>query len=77
MNHPVLDVRHRGRGDHLDRFESGIADALEQPLTRPEDDRNDVQVELIEQSGREVLPYRAGAARDRDVLVAGRRPGLG
>ena len=72
----VLDVRHRRRGDHLDWFEGGIADVLEQPLPCPEDDRDDVEVELVEQPGREVLLHSACAAGDRDVLVAGRRPGL-
>jgi hypothetical protein len=51
----VLDVRDRRRGDHADRFERGVADVLEQPLPGPEEDRDDVEVELVEQPGREVL----------------------
>jgi two-component system cell cycle response regulator len=60
----VLDVRHPRGGDDLDGFEDGIADVLEQPLARAQDDRNDVQVELVEQPRREVLPHRACAAGD-------------
>ena len=48
-----------------------------QPLTGPEDDRDDVQVKLIEQPGREILLHGARAARDGNILIAGGRPGLG
>lgn len=70
------DVRHGWRGDELDRFENRITDVLEQPLTSSENDRNDVQVELVKHSGREVLPHRACATRDRDLLIAGGLPCL-
>src|SRR5436309_6919206 len=72
----VLDVRDRGRGDHLDRLEGEIADVLEQPLACPERDRDDVEVELVEQAGGEVLLHGACPAGDLVVLVAGRSPGL-
>ena len=66
-----------GECDHPDGFERGLADVIEQPLACPENDRHDVQVELVEQSGGEVLPHGARAAGDRDVLPAGRgRAGL-
>ena len=55
---------------------AGIADAVEQPLARAEHDRDDVQVQLVEQAGGEVLVDRARAAGDRDVLVAGGRARL-
>jgi hypothetical protein len=68
-------VRDRRRGEDLDRLERRIADVLQQPFARSEDDRDDVQAELVEQAGRQVLVDRAGAAGNRDVLVAGGRAG--
>src|SRR3954454_6902443 len=44
----------RGRGDDLERLQGGLADVLEQPLAGPEDDRDDVEVQLAEEPGREV-----------------------
>jgi hypothetical protein len=41
-----------------------------------EGDRDDVEVELVEHPGCEVLLHRARAARDRQVLVARGRPGV-
>jgi hypothetical protein len=49
---PVTDVRDRRRGDRLDELECRIADLLEQPLAGAEHDRDDVQEQLVEQSGR-------------------------
>src|SRR5262249_29771114 len=72
----VLDVRDRWRGDYLDRFNDRLADVLEQPLACPEDDRNDVEVGLVEHPGGEVLPHGTRAAGDRYVPVVSRRPGL-
>jgi hypothetical protein len=45
---------------------------LERSLAGSEHDRDDVQGELVEQPGREVLAHGARAAGDRDVQVAGR-----
>src|SRR2546429_8562116 len=70
----VLDVRDLRGVDHLDRREGGRADVLEQSLTPPEDDRNEVQVELVEHPRGEVLLHGAGAAGDGDVALAGRCP---
>jgi hypothetical protein len=61
----------RGRGNHLDRLEGGIADVLEQSLAGAEDRRNDVEVELVEDPGREVLLHGTGAACDLHILIAG------
>jgi hypothetical protein len=69
-------VRRRGRGDDLDRLEHRVAHVLQQPLARAEDDRDDVQVQLVEVARGEELLHRACAARDRDVPAAGRRPRL-
>src|SRR5215216_4054370 len=76
LTHPVLDVGGGGRGDDLDRLQLRVADVLEQPLAATEHDRDDVEVELLEQAGGEVLLDRVGAAGDQDVLLAGRRAGL-
>ena len=66
---------HCRRGDHLDGFEGGIANVLKQPLPGPEHDRDDVEIELVEQPGRQVLLHNACAAGNRDVVVIRRRPG--
>src|SRR5262252_1809264 len=72
----VFDVRHRWRGDHLDRLQDGIAHILKQALAGAKDDRHDVEIELVEHSGPKVLPHRACTASDRDVPTTGCRPGL-
>ena len=46
-------------------------DAVEDPCAGAERERRDVQAELVEQSGGEVLVDRRGAAGDSDVAVAG------
>ena len=47
-------------GAHL--LESEFADVLEQPLAVTEQDRDDVELELIDQPGGEVLLGDAGAS---------------
>ena len=69
-------MRHSRRGNHLDRLELRVPDVLEQSLARTEHDRDDVEVELVEQSGRQELANRARPARDRDVILAGGDAGL-
>src|SRR6266852_2439718 len=71
LHDPVFDVRHRGRGDHLDRLQNRIAYVLEQPLTSPKNDGHDVQVQLVQATGGEILPDRARTAGDRHVLITG------
>src|SRR5258708_39474851 len=63
-NNAVLDVRHCGRGDHLDRFEHRIADAFKQPFTCPKNYRCNVQVQLVELACGEILPHGACSAGD-------------
>src|SRR5262245_93966 len=70
---PVLDVRYGGRVDHLDRLERGVADVLEQTLSRAQDDWHDMQVELVEEPSLEVLPDRVRTAGDHDVACSSRR----
>jgi len=76
VDDPVLDVCHRRGGDDQDRLQDRIAYVLQQPLAGAENYRDDVKIELVERSGREVLRNRARAARDRDVGLARCRPGL-
>ena len=76
MDDAVLHMGRSGRRDDLDRLELRVADVLQQPLPGPQDDRHDMEVELVEEASREVLIDRAGTASDLDVLVAGGRAGL-
>jgi len=48
-------------------------DALEQPCADAERQRHDVQPQLVDQAGGEVLVDGGRAALDRDIAVAGRR----
>ena len=53
-----------------------IADVLEQPLAVAEQDRRDMEPELIDQAGGEVLLDDAGSSTQQDVLVTGDPPRL-
>ena len=46
-------------------------DTVEQTRTSAKEDRRDVQLQLVDQAGRQVLVDDVGAAADEDVLVAG------
>ena len=61
-----------------DGIESALeqARAVEQPRAAAEQQRHNVQVQLVEQAGREVLLHDVGAAAERDVPAAGGREGL-
>ena len=52
---------------HLDRLQPQRSDAVEDPLARPEQDRGDVERELVDDPGGERLADRGGAARDVDA----------
>src|SRR5438874_2126269 len=58
---PVLDVRDAGRLDRPHLLEPRVADVLEEPLAVTEQDRNDVELELVDHPGGEVLPHDVGA----------------
>ena len=62
-----------GRLDRPHLLEFEIAHVLEQPLAVTEQDRDDVELELIDQPGGEVLLYDVGVATDQDISAA---PGL-
>jgi hypothetical protein len=46
-------------------------DAFEQPHSRSEQDRREVDLELLEQAGVEELRHSLGASGDLDILLAG------
>src|SRR5579863_1146202 len=69
---PVAYVRGKRRVEHLDRLEPEGLDSLEQALTGPEQDGNDVEREFVDHSGGERLTDSRGAARDVDAILAGR-----
>jgi len=71
----VLQVSQSRRLDRPDLLQRQVgADALEQPGRAAEHQRDDVQLELVDESGRQVLVDDIGTAADRDVLTGGRRP---
>ena len=51
-------------------------DAAQEMLPRPEQDRANGQVELVDQAGAQILPDRRHAAAHPDILPAGRGPRL-
>ena len=64
-------MRDAVRADDAGLLELDAPDVLEEPRAGAEQDRRDVDLELVEQPGAEVLLRDLGAARDLDVLVAG------
>jgi hypothetical protein len=65
-----------GRLDRTHLLDLEVADVLEQPLTVPEQDRDEVQLELIDQSGGKVLLDDAGAPAEQHVPAVGGLLGL-
>jgi hypothetical protein len=68
-------VRDQVGPPHRHRLEIHVGHALEQPLARAEHQRSDVQPQLVDQPGGQVLVDRGRAAGDRDIRVPGRHPG--
>src|SRR5690349_4795117 len=66
----VAQVRDAGRVDHLDELDLPVAEAVQQPLSFAEEDRRDVQQQLVDQAGGHVLAPDGGPAGDEHVLVA-------
>src|SRR3954465_12048760 len=56
----------------LDRLKPERLDALEDPLARAEQDRRDVERELVDDPGNEGLAHSRGATRDVYAALAGR-----
>ena len=62
-------------GPRLPHVDSVRAAVVEQPLPGAEEERRDVDLELVEQAGAEVLLRDAGAPGQQDVAVARRGAG--
>ena len=58
-----------GEMQHLDGLEPEGSDAVEDPFAGPEQDRGDVEPELVDDAGDERLPNGGGAARDALAVV--------
>src|ERR1700761_7170409 len=65
-------MRGERRVEHLDRLDPKGPAAVEEPLTGPEQDGDQVERELVDHARGERLPDRGGAARDVDATLAGR-----
>ena len=73
----VLEVRNPGRLDGAELFQSQAgADVVEQASAAAEQDRDDVQLDLVDEAFGQVLTDHLGAAADEDVLAAGGPAGL-
>jgi hypothetical protein len=70
-SHPaVLDVGDAWRLDRAHLLDLEVADVLEQPLAVPEQDRDEVQLELVDQPGGQVLLDHAGASSEQHIPAA-------
>src|SRR3954452_11329726 len=67
----IPDVRGQRRMQHLHRLHAEGLDAVEDPLAGPEQDRRDVERELVDDPGDERLPHGPGAPRDVHAVIAG------
>src|SRR5438270_374569 len=67
-HHRVLDVRDAGCLDRPDLFELDLGgpEVVEEASAAPEEHRNDVQLELVQESRREVWADDFGAAPEHD-----------
>jgi hypothetical protein len=65
----VLDVGHHGRFDEAQLFELEVADAVEQPPAGADQERNGVELELIDVSRGEISLDDAGASAQQHILA--------
>ena len=65
-----LEVRHVWRDDRSDELEPVeiVADALKQPLAAGEERRDQVDLHLVDEAGREILLRRLRSTRERHIL---------
>src|SRR3954454_6329274 len=68
----VADVRGQRGMQDLDGLESERLDAVEDPLAGAEQDRRDVERELVDDPGNEGLAHSRGPTRDVHAALAGR-----
>ena len=77
LHDAVLEVGHARGLDHAERFELHVlADAREEPRAAAQEDRDDVELDLVHVSRGQVLIDDVGSPADEDVLVAGSFPRL-
>src|SRR6266540_246594 len=77
LHDAVLEVRYPGCLDRAELFKLQVrADSFKEALAAAEKERRDVDLDLVDEPGRQVLVDDVGAAADVDVLAAGRRLGL-
>ena len=69
----VGDLRRRHRSHELKSVQA-FADTVEQPLALPEQDRHEVDVHLVHETGREILLGGFRSAGKRHILAAGGLP---
>src|SRR4051812_25850549 len=71
MSHPVLDVGDARRldGPYLLELDIAAAEVVEQARATTEQHGHDVQLELVEEPGGQVLVDDLGAAPEHDVLT--------
>src|SRR6266545_2081818 len=75
---PKLEMRDARRLDHPRRLELGRvgAELVEEPDAAAQEHGDEVDLQLVEQPGLQVLLRDVGATRERDVLVPGGRASL-
>src|SRR5215211_5712490 len=77
VHNAVLEVRDPRRLDRPEFLELQIRSySVEEARASAQEDRRDVQLQLVDQTGRQVLVDDVGAAADEDVLLAGGLPRL-
>ncbi len=70
-------MRDAGRLEDADRLQRHVRpDALEETRAAAQQDRHEVQLQLVEQPGGEIFVDHVRAPADKDVLVTGGRPSL-
>src|SRR3954470_13787240 len=67
----IPDVRGQRRMQHLYRLHAEGFDAVEDPLAGPEQNRGDVERELVDDPGDQRLPHGPGTPRDVHAVIAG------
>lgn len=74
FGHAVFEVGNTRTGERAERLEAHVAqvEMVEKPLATPEQERDNVELQFLEQSGCQVLLDDAGAAAKHHVLAAGR-----
>src|SRR5438128_2668246 len=76
LDDAIPDMGDAGSLDRANLLEFEVADVLKQPLAGTEQDRDDVQIELVDDASSEVLLNGLGPTSDQHILVSGCTPRL-